>query len=191
MAFSEETKLNVKKKAMFQCCRCHLLGVDVHHIIPQKDKGSDDISNAAPLCQNCHDQFGDNPNKRKEITQMRDNWNETVEKMYGSKTDSLHPLIEKINYTLEDIKKNQERKERDIVDIKSMLKEVSNKVIDGITLGTAPLTASNLIKASGASLSNVDVKSLSELMLCIECGQPMAVDKDDYLCPNCGEPIYH
>lgn len=191
MAFSEEIKLKVKKMAMFQCCRCHQLGVDVHHIIPQKDKGLDDISNAAPLCQNCHDQFGDNPNKRKEITQMRDNWYEIIEKMYGSKAGSLFPLIEKINFSLEDIKTDQKRKESDINDIKSMLKEVSNKAIDGMTLGTAPLTASNLIKASGASLSNVDINNLDEFMLCMECGEPIAVGKDDYLCPYCGSPIYH
>ncbi len=103
MDFSEKTKLEVKHKAMFQCCRCKVCGVDIHNITPIKDGGTKDISNAAPLCQNCHDQLGDNPSKRKEIKQMRDHWYKIVENMYSNKTDSLLPLIEKISDSLTDI----------------------------------------------------------------------------------------
>lgn len=35
------------------CRRRH--GVQVHHIVPRLEGGSDDISNAIPLCPNCHD----------------------------------------------------------------------------------------------------------------------------------------
>src|SRR5437016_1760860 len=41
---------------------------------PQAQGGSDDIDNAAPLCQNCHARFGANPEKRTEIRLMRDWW---------------------------------------------------------------------------------------------------------------------
>src|SRR5262245_33993057 len=78
MPFSESLKVQVKKMAAFRCCRCHDIGVDIHHIIPQAHGGTDDIDNAAPLCQNCHDRFGANPEKRKEIRQMRDWWYEVV-----------------------------------------------------------------------------------------------------------------
>jgi 5-methylcytosine-specific restriction endonuclease McrA len=74
MGFSELVKYEVKRQAAFQCCRCHSIGVEVHHIIPQEHGGSDDIENAAPLCPTCHAYFGGNPDKRKEITQMRDCW---------------------------------------------------------------------------------------------------------------------
>ena len=63
MPFSEKVKLEVKRKAAFRCCRCQAIGIDVHHIIPESEGGSDDIDNATPLCQNQHDQFGDNPKK--------------------------------------------------------------------------------------------------------------------------------
>ena len=83
MPFSEPIKLQIKRRAAFRCCRCHEIGVDVHHIIPQSEGGADTIENAAPLCQNCHDRFGDNPQKRKELTQMRDWWYEIVQDNYS------------------------------------------------------------------------------------------------------------
>ena len=78
MAFSEATKLNVKKKADFTCCWCRdrRNKVEVHHIIPQAEGGSDDEDNAAPLCGSCHDLYGGNPELRKEITLRRDQWYE-------------------------------------------------------------------------------------------------------------------
>lgn len=39
-----------------RCCICGILhNIQVHHIIPQEDGGSDEIDNAIPLCPNCHD----------------------------------------------------------------------------------------------------------------------------------------
>ncbi len=72
MDFTEQVKKEVKERAAFRCCRCQQIGIHVHHIIPQENGGSSDMDNAAPLCPNCHDYFGANPQKRKEITQMRD-----------------------------------------------------------------------------------------------------------------------
>ena len=103
MPFSETLKLQVKKMAAFQCCRCREIGVDIHHIIPQAQGGSDDIDNAAPLCQNCHDRFGANAEKRKEIRQMRDWWYDVVKEKYHSD----QPQFEKINETLLKIQQKQ------------------------------------------------------------------------------------
>ncbi len=61
MAFSEQIKIEVRQKAGYQCCRCRSFGVKIHHIVPQKDGGSDTNDNAAPLCPNCHSDFSDNP----------------------------------------------------------------------------------------------------------------------------------
>jgi len=103
--FSEVVKLEVKKKAGFQCCRCHEIGVEVHHIIPQEYGGTKDIDNAAPLCPNCHSFFGGNPDKRKEITQMRDWWYEQVTKMYPDNRQL--PLLEEINSKVDKLQQNQ------------------------------------------------------------------------------------
>ena len=103
MPFSDALKLQVKKMAAFRCCRCHEIGIDIHHIIPQAKGGSDDIDNAAPLCQNCHNRFGANAEKRKEIRQMREWWYDVVEEKYHSD----QPQFEKINETLLEIRQTQ------------------------------------------------------------------------------------
>lgn len=76
MAFSESAKLNVKKKANFTCCWCldRRNKVEVHHIVPLAEGGSDDEDNAAPLCGSCHNLYGGNPDLKKEIRQRRDQW---------------------------------------------------------------------------------------------------------------------
>ena len=78
MDFTEKTKKEVRKKAMFKCCFCQSLDIHVHHIV---SGGSNDISNGAPLCPNCHERFGNDPKKRKRIIEARDNWYERVEKI--------------------------------------------------------------------------------------------------------------
>jgi 5-methylcytosine-specific restriction endonuclease McrA len=106
MTFSEKTKLDVKRRAAFRCCRCQNVGIDVHHIIPESEGGPDDISNAAPLCQNCHDRFGDNPQKRKEIIQMRDWWYEVCSRKFG-KQEEQSEYLERINNQLVSISTGQ------------------------------------------------------------------------------------
>jgi len=82
LAFSEATKLIVRKKSHLQCCLCKHVGIEIHHIIPQSEGGPDDESNAAPLCPACHEIYGDNPKKRKFITEARNLWYEICESRY-------------------------------------------------------------------------------------------------------------
>ncbi len=48
MPFSEKTKTEAKKKAHFRCVICYDPFVQVPHIVPQAEGGSDEIDNAAP-----------------------------------------------------------------------------------------------------------------------------------------------
>ena len=96
MAFSETIKLNVKKKSHFTCCLCRSgIGVEIHHIIPQEEKGLDTEDNAAPVCPSCHETYGANPQKRKFIKEARDFWYELCEKKYTSekKLDEIKELL--------------------------------------------------------------------------------------------------
>lgn len=79
MAFTEKVKLEAKRRSNFRCCICNKSFVEVHHIIPESEGGSDNIDNAAPLYSSCHDLFGGNPEKRKQIRQMRDYWWEQMD----------------------------------------------------------------------------------------------------------------
>ncbi|WP_425615751.1 HNH endonuclease [Anatilimnocola sp. NA78] len=74
MPFSEKIKLEAKRRSGFRCCVCHHCFVEVHHITPQAENGSNRLENAAPLCARCHDLYGGNPEKRTQIRQMRDLW---------------------------------------------------------------------------------------------------------------------
>ena len=83
MGFLELTKLAVKKRASFTCCWCRdrEKKVEVHHIIPQAEGGSDDEANAAPLCGSCHQLYGANPDLRKEIRLRRNHLYEYYQRM--------------------------------------------------------------------------------------------------------------
>ena len=79
MAFSESTKKRVRERAKLRCCICREMGVEIHHIVPSAQGGSDDEDNAAPLCPNHHDSLGSNPDKRKFIRDARDLWYQECE----------------------------------------------------------------------------------------------------------------
>jgi len=79
MPFSEKIKKDVSKKAYYRCSICHRIeSLDIHHIIPQSEGGSDEINNAAPLCKSCHKIYSFNPNRRNFIRNKRDDWYENA-----------------------------------------------------------------------------------------------------------------
>jgi HNH endonuclease len=88
MAFSDKIKRLAKQKSAFRCCLCHKTFVEIHHITPQAEGGADTLDNAAPLCSTCHDLYGGNPEKRKIIRQMRDDWWHLMEKRRKNLTES-------------------------------------------------------------------------------------------------------
>lgn len=145
MAFSEKIINKVKEMADFMCCRCKHISFEVHHIIPQKDGGLDTLENAAPLCPNCHTDFGDNKIKRKEITQMRDLWYKRVKEKYSQQPIGYSSLLNDINSKLEDLTTNQDRA---LIDLKETLKKVAIETIEHMTAGTAQVTASGIANAS-------------------------------------------
>jgi HNH endonuclease len=115
MPFSEATKLEAKRRAHFSCVVCHQPFVEVHHILPQAAGGSDDLDNAAPLCSSCHDLFGGNPDKRKQIREMRDLWYELCETRFR---DS--PTL-KLAEAVDEIKGRQHEQGALLSDIKHLL----------------------------------------------------------------------
>ena len=70
--FPESLKREIRNRANGRCCICGDIPVDIHHIVPTKDGGDDTETNAAPLCPSCHRKYGNNPDHRKMIREMRD-----------------------------------------------------------------------------------------------------------------------
>ena len=173
MPFSEHTKIEVKRRSAFRCCRCQTIGVDVHHIIPESDGGPDTFDNAAPLCQNCHDQIGQNPIKRKEIRQMRDWWYGVCERQYATKGYPYENKINEINDTLVHIQKGQ----ADLLpNLMGELRALFDQSAANITAPGSALFATGIVASSTGVFS--------QFPTCRECGRATGVLADG-LCSDC------
>lgn len=144
MAFSEIIKKEVRQKAAYQCCCCRNFGIEVHHIIPSENQGQDTIDNAAPLCPNCHTDFGNNLKKRKVIKEMRDWWYKKVDNMFNTQPSSMR-LLQKIGKQVEEIKNTYSQ---DVPKLKRLLKEYINQTINNITPNNASSAASEVVSAT-------------------------------------------
>jgi hypothetical protein len=91
MPFSPATREEVLVRSRRSCCVCRAFAgrdVDVHHIIPSSEGGSDEIDNAIALCDRCHSEAGHyNPKhplgikySRSELRRHRDQWWAFVER---------------------------------------------------------------------------------------------------------------
>jgi len=181
MPFDEGIKKEVRAKSAFRCCRCQEIGVEVHHIIPEEYDGPNTQDNAAPLCPNCHTFFGDNPKKCKEITQMRDWWYRKVEEQFPNRNE----MLEKINTSMQNMQVNQTAS---INELKGMLKNISDNMIDKMTPETAKITVSGILNTSVASsvkLSN----NVHANFWCSNCGTRIGLLIGRNSCPTCGKPI--
>lgn len=184
MPFTEKLKLEVKKKANFRCCRCYEIGIDIHHIIPQAQSGSDDIDNAAPLCQNCHDRFGANPEKRKEITQMRDHWYEIVKEKYGDgnseKLSGINEIVLKIQNTQEDQKTELQK-----------LRDQLNTKLEDLKNSQPTISPKNVQQITGLYISATKLgQGVYANFHCGKCNYSSALlVTDGSECPHCKTPI--
>lgn len=119
MPFPEPIKLEAKQRANFCCVICKQPFVEVHHILPEAQGGPDTLDNAAPLCGSCHDLFGGNPDKRKQIREMRDFWWEVCA------TRNTNPDLVALNQKLDAIQSglysNQVSQSQFLTEIKSTL----------------------------------------------------------------------
>jgi len=107
MGFPEHLKVEIRKKSHFSCCLCKNIGIEIHHIVPQEEGGSDEDENAAPLCPSCHEIYGANPQKRKFIREARDFWFDICKKRYSSDSDKLDEIKNVVQNTVkyEDLEK--------------------------------------------------------------------------------------
>lgn len=101
MAFSEELKLRIRRRAAYRCCWCERFGfVEVHHVVPQNEGGPDTIDNAAPLCPTCHSLYGANPTLRKQIRDKRDWWFDVAAHKYPYDIGSIDEAVHRVDAEL-------------------------------------------------------------------------------------------
>jgi len=189
MPFSEKIRLKVRKKSAFRCCRCHEIGIDVHHIIPESEGGPNDIDNAGPLCQNCHDRLGANPEKRKEIIQMRDWWYEVVKEKYTGESEK----IKEINDLIIAIQKQQAVHSQQLEDkLEDMRNELIRK-LDELKGSSEEVVVTNSEKMQTKVGQFITATTLANRVhanfLCKKCGTKIGLLIGSNRCPNCREPI--
>ena len=101
MSFSRSVKEDVRRRAWFACCVCKKisLALEIHHIVPLSQRGSNTEDNAAPLCASCHRVLGGNSDLQSRIREMRDDWYGKCETLFVSTADpaqifrSIHELF--------------------------------------------------------------------------------------------------
>jgi uncharacterized Zn finger protein (UPF0148 family) len=174
MGFNEKIKLEAKKMANFRCCMCRALIVDVHHLLPQKDGGDDSLQNAATLCGACHRTYGNNPDHRKTIKDMRDHWHAICEQQNKNFPTDKTSMLEKID-----------RLDNNIGDIKLTLanyfKEAASQIEKAQSLENISTVTHAVSSGSGFDI-------FEELGgVCPECGYPLErnIDKDGSISASC------
>ncbi|KKM70867.1 hypothetical protein LCGC14_1436430 [marine sediment metagenome] len=183
MEFPEKVKKKAKKASSYKCCFCHDEPVmEVHHINPnlKLEGGLQDFDNAAPLCANCHNKFGNDSKKRKMIREIRDYWYETVEKKYGPQLEELQKLSTKV----EEIKDGQLQLHTLIFPFVVSLKDAEQKQdVEGTK------SALNTLSAAVSTIaSSTIVKSSVSESRCTNCGQPND-DMFSTYCKGCRDKL--
>jgi len=131
MAFTEKTKLEAKQKAHFKCVACRKPFVEVHHLIPESQGGSDELENACPLCSGCHGDYGGNLDKRKQWRQMRDFWWERCGQDLPQWRESFI-VCQKLDEFKNEFRKNRQHTDNIFKEIKTTLSEYYTKTSDEI-----------------------------------------------------------
>jgi len=152
------------------CCLCRKCWVaDVHHIKPEAEGGPDTEDNAAPLCANCHDLYGGNPEKRRFIEQNRDFWYDFCEKASPPDFGMIREIHEHLH--------------REVVtktDLDNALKPLYDIISQNLPL------SERLQQISDVTAAISDAVFEPPFVICPECG--VRYDIDASKCPNCGWP---
>ena len=184
--FPDDVKEEARKKANFMCVMCRKEFVaHVHHITPPEEDGSNDIDNAAPLCAGCHDKYGRDPLKRKEIRQMRDQWYSICVDMYKSPTIQI--ILPNVQYIYDGKNKIEQGQDPSLIE-RTMKDNLSDMLI---TVGNEIRTSESkkditVLSGYVAAASTALNTSVSETF-CRSCGG--FVPFGARFCPTCGAPL--
>ncbi|MBN2378922.1 HNH endonuclease [candidate division WOR-3 bacterium] len=104
MVFKKSEIEELLVKTGRRCCICGKLhDVQVHHIIPKGEDGSDDIDNAITLCPNCHDEvhsYAPGRTTRKySANDLKLHRQETIERAKAAR--ELYPQLRQMSFPVE------------------------------------------------------------------------------------------
>jgi len=169
------------------CVACHAAFVEVHHIIPQSEGGADTLDNAAPLCSGCHGIYGGNPDFRKQIRQMRDNWYDVCQKRFGPSSIEIPQQLDALGETLRTVRADQIKYQQTLNEIKSTMVGSLSGTVDAINKAS---TLEEVVNASGYPTTGVYLgPNVYANFKCRNCGTIIGLLVGNDKCPKCGTPI--
>jgi rubrerythrin len=187
LPFPETVKAEARRKAHFRCVICHEPFVDVHHMIRESEGGPNTLENAAPLCAKCHDDYGNNPDKRKQIKGMRDLWYDICEKRYSESDIKDYEKLNELYEMTKTVQKDQVKSQEILREIKNTMSGLLNATEDSIKKSG---TLNDVITTSGYVTSGTKLGSnVYANVNCRNCGTSIGLLVGTDKCPNCGMPI--
>lgn len=114
MSFTPQIKEDVLVACGRHCCLCYRfcgIKIEIHHIKPRAESGSDAFDNAIPLCFDCHADMRTYDSKHpkgtkyseKELIRLRDIWYEKVKNSGGTQSISSTETDKEIYKALQDV----------------------------------------------------------------------------------------
>ena len=177
MPFPESVKLDAKRGANFRCVVCHEPWVEVHHIIPEAEGGSNTLENAAPLCASCHHRFGDNPALRKQLREMRDSW------WARCRQSATEPAIFRLSEKFDDLRteylSGQADNTKALRELKALFTENLRSTESAID---SAATIGEVLAVSSAYSTGLSATGPGQ-QICPRCGTP--APGDALVCPSC------
>jgi len=158
--------------------------VEIHHIVPEAEGGLNDEENAAPLCPSCHAWFGANPEKRKEMRQMRDWWYEVCESKYGG---GENETLRKLDEFLTEVRRagSLQEQHQAIEEIRVCLK----RLVDDAGLGEVDPAKAIASKVNAVVTATTLARGVHANVHCKKCGTVVGLLVGSDTCPTCGAPI--
>ena len=184
MPFSASIREKARKKAHYRCVICHEPFVDVHHIKRESEGGPNTLENAAALCSGCHDTYGNNPDKRKQIKGMRDLWYDLCKSRYAQSDIASFKKLDELYEMTKSVKEDHYK----------ILEEIKATVAGTVTSNVASIQAAQTFQevssisgylTSGTRLSQNVYADVN----CRNCGTRIGLLVGTNKCPNCGKPI--
>lgn len=171
--FEESIKNEAKRRGNFRCAVCQKQYVEVQHIVPPAEDGSDEIDNAIPLCAFCHHRHGDDSGLRDKLRELRDAWWARCEEgREGSGFVELSQLLDQLRADyLTDTTLEPER----LVQIRDLLLQTIGDIESDVSAADA---VPDILAASTA------ISGSMNFFPCPACGYSVPYGAE--ACANCG-----
>ena len=186
MPFPPSVISEARSKAHYRCVICHEPFVDVHHIIPESDDGPNTLDNAAALCAGCHDAYGNNPDKRKQIRGMRDLWYEICASRYKGENIEVFKKLDGLYHEMIAMRSAQR-------EYKGVLDEIK-ATLSGTLSSTASIideaeSFDDVVSTAGYVTGSRLGENVYTNVHCRNCGTRIGLLVGTNKCPQCGASI--